>query len=82
VFERLAEAETREQLHVCMQGLDPRDRYVVAARFGLEGRPDQTLEEIGASMKLSRERVRQLEKRALQWLKASDAISMIERENC
>lgn len=49
--------------------LNPRDRRVIVDRFGLEGEGEKTLKEIGASMNLSRERVRQLEQLALQRLR-------------
>jgi RNA polymerase primary sigma factor len=56
----LAEALTR---------LNPRMRHVVALRFGLNGKAPQTLEEVGAGLGITRERVRQLESRALRELR-------------
>jgi RNA polymerase primary sigma factor len=56
----LAEALTR---------LNPRMQHVVALRFGLNGTPPQTLEEVGAGLGITRERVRQLESRALRELR-------------
>ena len=49
--------------------LNPRMKHVVLRRFGLDGRPPQTLEEVGADMGITRERVRQLETRALRELR-------------
>jgi RNA polymerase primary sigma factor len=49
--------------------LNPRSRHVVLRRFGLDGRPPQTLEEVGADLGITRERVRQLETRALKELR-------------
>jgi RNA polymerase primary sigma factor len=49
--------------------LNPRMRHVVALRFGLNGKPPQTLEEVGAGLGITRERVRQLESRALRELR-------------
>jgi RNA polymerase primary sigma factor len=57
----LAEALTR---------LNPRMRHVLSRRFGLDGHPPQTLEEVGESLGITRERVRQLEARALRELRA------------
>ena len=49
--------------------LNPRMRYVLAQRFGLDGGAPQTLEEVGAGLGITRERVRQLESRALRELR-------------
>jgi RNA polymerase nonessential primary-like sigma factor len=45
--------------------LTDRHRYVLIRRYGLEGHKPQTLVEVGKGMKLSRERVRQIEREAL-----------------
>lgn len=49
-----------------LAGLDMRSREVLRRRFGLHGDRPQTLEEIGNSMSLSRERIRQIEREALR----------------
>ena len=51
--------------------LNPRMRRVLALRFGLDGETPQTLEEVGAGLGITRERVRQLESRALRELRAA-----------
>jgi RNA polymerase primary sigma factor len=53
-----------------IERLNDRSRHVVLRRFGLDGKPPQTLEEVGADMGITRERVRQLETRALRELRA------------
>jgi RNA polymerase primary sigma factor len=50
--------------------LSPRARSVLMRRFGLDGNPPQTLEEVGESLGITRERVRQLEARALRELRS------------
>ncbi|MDQ3379021.1 MAG: sigma-70 family RNA polymerase sigma factor [Actinomycetota bacterium] len=50
--------------------LQPRQRRVVIERFGLDGVRPRTLEEVGRNLGITRERVRQLEARALRELRA------------
>ena len=49
------------ELGVALARLNPRMRHVLAQRFGLDGAVPQTLEEVGAGLGITRERVRQLE---------------------
>lgn len=48
-----------------VDGLDDREREVIHLRFGLDGDQAQTLEEVGRQFGVTRERIRQIEKRAL-----------------
>jgi RNA polymerase sigma factor (sigma-70 family) len=57
------------ELAHALERLNPRMRHVLALRFGLDGTPPQTLEEVGAGLGITRERVRQLESRALRELR-------------
>ncbi|HEV8601894.1 MAG TPA: sigma-70 family RNA polymerase sigma factor [Gaiellaceae bacterium] len=50
--------------------LNPRMRRVLALRFGLDGENPQTLEQVGTGLGITRERVRQLESRALRELRS------------
>ncbi len=58
------------ELAEAIDRLNPRMRHVVLRRFGLDGRQPQTLEEVGHDLGITRERVRQLESRALKELRA------------
>jgi RNA polymerase primary sigma factor len=58
------------ELAAAVERLNPRMRHVVTRRFGLDGKPPQTLEDVGADLGITRERVRQLETRALRELRA------------
>jgi RNA polymerase primary sigma factor len=52
-------------------GLDEKEREVIRMRFGLDGDEPKTLQEIGETMGLSRERIRQIESRAKEKLRRS-----------
>jgi RNA polymerase sigma factor (sigma-70 family) len=66
----LAEGATfRTVLGRMLRVLDTRERRIVIMRFGLDGREPATSSEIAASLKLSTERVRQIEARALSKLR-------------
>jgi RNA polymerase primary sigma factor len=58
-----------KELARALAHLNPRMRRVVALRFGLDGSQPQTLQEVGAGLGITRERVRQLESRALRELR-------------
>jgi RNA polymerase primary sigma factor len=58
-----------QELADALQRLNPRMRHVLSHRFGLDGAVPQTLEEVGAGLGITRERVRQLEARALRELR-------------
>src|SRR6266516_4316336 len=60
----------RNELAEALLLLNPRMQRVLSLRFGLNGEAPQTLEEVGAGLGITRERVRQLESRALRELRA------------
>ncbi len=66
--ETAVQARTKE-LAGALEQLNPRMQRVLSLRFGLGGEPPQTLEEVGTELGITRERVRQLETRALRELR-------------
>jgi RNA polymerase primary sigma factor len=58
----------REEVERMLGGLPPKERLIVELRFGLGQEDAMTLREVGKRLKLSRERVRQIEERAKQKL--------------
>jgi RNA polymerase primary sigma factor len=67
--EQIGGDELRQLLAREVEQLDARERAIIEARFDLTGGESPTLEQIGQEMGLSRERVRQLERRALARLR-------------
>jgi RNA polymerase primary sigma factor len=73
-FASAPEAETADRLRSteladAIAQLKPRMQRVLIARFGLDGSKPKTLEEVGVMLGITRERVRQLETRALRELR-------------
>ena len=69
--EKLYTQEVRLLVRDAMRTLDHRERHIIRNRFGLLGGRELTLEEIGKTLNLSRERVRQLEREAKAKLRVS-----------
>ena len=55
--------------------LSRREAKVIAMRFGLMGNIDHTLEDIGQQLGVTRERVRQIEAKALHKLRRNETLS-------
>ena len=68
-LELTADRARAKELVEALATLEPRLRRVVSLRFGLDGSKPYTLDEIGADVGVTRERVRQLEARALRELR-------------
>jgi RNA polymerase sigma factor (sigma-70 family) len=62
--QKIYEQEVMHLVQKALVSLDERERHIIRHRFGLAGGAEQTLEEIGRGLNLSRERVRQLERDA------------------
>jgi RNA polymerase sigma factor (sigma-70 family) len=77
IEEELIRESFAAQVRALLDNLDAREREVIRMRFGLDGEEPRTLQEIGGRLKLTRERVRQIESRAkekLRRLKAADGL--------
>jgi RNA polymerase primary sigma factor len=60
-------------VNIVLSKLDPREADIIRLRFGLEGRDPLTLEQVGAKIGVTRERVRQLQEQALRQLRKNMA---------
>jgi RNA polymerase primary sigma factor len=68
--DEVAQATLRdERLRRVVAGLPSRQRQVIELRFGLDGREPQTLEEVGRTFNVTRERIRQIEQQGLKHLR-------------
>lgn len=68
-LEHNADALQTLMLEVLREHLDPREQRILIERFGLLGQKEETLKAVGIQIGLTKERVRQLEQRALGKLK-------------
>jgi RNA polymerase primary sigma factor len=80
-FEQIAKAEVTDVISGVLEGLSSREERVLRMRFGIGTMREYTLEEIGNRFNVTRERVRQIENKALERLKnpqrAKDILSAI-----
>ncbi|MBD0339413.1 MAG: sigma-70 family RNA polymerase sigma factor [Microcoleus sp. Co-bin12] len=67
--EQVSKSLLREDLESVLDNLTPREREVMRLRYGLDDGRENTLQEIGNIFKLSRESIRQSERKALQKLR-------------
>ena len=68
-YERLAEKAASGTLRQMVDTLSPREGEILRARFGLDGGPQQTLEQVSETFGVTRERVRQIQNNALRKLR-------------
>lgn len=68
----------REEIRKVLNQLTLRERQVIELRFGLLDDHDHTLEEVGKKLKVTRERVRQIEERAIRKLRHPQASRILK----
>jgi len=65
-YEDLEEKTVTKMLREMVATLDPREETILRYRFGLDGGPERTLEEVGQKFGVTRERIRQIQNIALR----------------
>ena len=73
-FDAIAANDMRDVLEDLISGLKEKEALVLRMRFGLEDGESKTLQAIGDTLGVSRERIRQLESKALGKLRASKSV--------
>ena len=68
-YEQLEEKTVTDMLGSLVDRLQPREASILRFRFGLDGGPERTLEEVGEKFGVTRERIRQLQNLALRKLR-------------
>jgi RNA polymerase primary sigma factor len=68
----------RERINEILVDLTPRERKIISLRFGLEDGVTHTLEEVGKEFGVTRERIRQIEAKALQKIRNHKAVKKLE----
>lgn len=68
-FEEVASIMLKETIAEMLEGLTEREAEVIKLRFGLNGGRPHTLEEVGAMFGVTRERIRQIEAKAIRKMK-------------
>lgn len=68
----------KDEIDEVMQTLTERERDVLAYRFGLNGKPSMSLKEVGDVFNLTKERIRQIEKKAIKRLQHPSRSARLE----
>ena len=72
----MASAELGERVEGWLAALPPREAYVLRRRFGLANGFPESLEDVGRDLRVTRERVRQIQNDALKRLRANREVGM------
>lgn len=69
IINEIVEKELKEKIDIALKTLTPREEKIIKERFGLDDGDEKTLETVGNNFKISRERVREIEVKALRKLR-------------
>ena len=71
--------DLKKQIRAMLQSLAPREEKVLKMRFGIDSSSEHTLEEVGKDFSVTRERIRQIEVKALHKLRDSSYRKKLEQ---
>jgi len=74
---KLMDLDLTSKLQAALKTLDQRDGKILTWRYGLDGHESQTLDEIGKRLNISKERVRQIEERAMKKIRGSKDVELL-----
>lgn len=77
-FEQIAKTDINDVVAKTLASLNPREERVLRMRFGIGTMDESTLEEIGKKFKVTRERVRQIESKALDRLRNPQRVKELQ----
>lgn len=77
-MDTVAERELEGAIDAALKCLAPKDERIIRQRFGLGGIAERTLDEIGVAMGVTRERVRQIESKALDKLRHPTRVGLLD----
>jgi RNA polymerase primary sigma factor len=77
IVDRIVRASLESQVHELLEGLEEKEGRVLKLRFGLDGQAPLTLQKIGDALGLTRERVRQIEQKAMRKLAQSQKLRQL-----
>lgn len=72
------EQNLKSDIDAILGSLNEKEAEIVRSRFGLNGKQPQSLKEIGDRFKLTKERIRQIEKKALKSLQQPETMQLLE----
>jgi RNA polymerase primary sigma factor len=73
----LMSRDLSDKVKGALKNLDERDGQILSWRYGLDGQGSQTLEEIGQRLNISKERVRQIEERAMRKIRGHKDVELL-----
>jgi RNA polymerase primary sigma factor len=76
--EAAVDAGLREQVAAVLEALTPREQEILRMRFGIGEKGEHTLEEVGRDFKVTRERIRQIEAKALAKLRQAHRLKSLK----